>query len=280
LLNISSKTISSSVGQLIVVNSSDISVSEQVIEDTDVAVGLFFAEHVVVERSSFNKNRYGILCRHADEVYIRYCTLNGNAECGIRSFDSIVTVSSSTISSNYRGLCLNLSYTEVKNCTFINNTYGVWCEPTLYVMLFNCTLTRNNYGIWCTGDSASFINVTYCSIYSNFNHGIFNDSPSHILAINNWWGSPNGPEYTETSDPEDPEEIYSTRDPSLIVYEPWLGGPGGATSPLTPFDTLTQYLHTIMTIALIVLIVLLGVLAIIAMVWEREKREEWPPPYE
>ena len=272
LLNVSNKTITSNVGQLVVVNSYDISINEQVIEDTNIAVELFFTEYVTIERSSFNKNRYGILCRHADEVYIRCCTLDSNTQCGIRSVDSGVTLDSSMISNNYRGLCLGLSYTEAKNCTLINNTYGAWCEETSYVLLFNCTITRNSYGIWCAGDSSSAINVTYCCIYGNLNHGIFNDSPSYIFAVNNWWGSPDGPEYTENGDPEDPEEIYSTRDPSLITYEPWLREPYGATSLFTPFDVLTQHLHTIMTIALITLIVLFGVLAIIAIVWEREKR--------
>jgi len=40
-----------------------------------------------------------------------------------------------------------------------------------------------------------------------------------------WWGSPDGPEYKDEGDPDDPEEVYSVSGAGYLLYEPWLEEP-------------------------------------------------------
>jgi len=40
-----------------------------------------------------------------------------------------------------------------------------------------------------------------------------------------WWGSPDGPEYKDEGDPDDPEEVYSEYGSEYLLYRPWLEKP-------------------------------------------------------
>jgi len=272
-------TVSSSVGQLIIVNSENVTVINQQITDTDAAIELAFVRHVLVEDCRLGQSDQGIFCISSSSIRIHYCTMEGNTDDGIlASSNSSLTIESCIFSNNYRGLCIARSSVEAKNCTFFNNDYAVWCQEALDATLNNCTITANEYGVWCTGTLPSTVNLTHCNIYGNRKHGVFNNSSSIVMAMFNWWGSPDGPEYTEIGDPEDPEEVYCTQDPSLIIYELWLREPYGTKPSISLTKVLSQWLRTFAIVLIAVLVVIVGIIVVV-LILMRRREEEWPPPY-
>ncbi|RLG81100.1 MAG: hypothetical protein DRO09_02290, partial [Thermoprotei archaeon] len=73
--------------------------------------------------------------------------------------------------------------------------------------------------------NSSGVVIYYCDIYGNREHGLYVEGDYIVNATYNWWGSPDGPEYKEEGDPEDPEEVYSESGSEYLIYEPWLTEP-------------------------------------------------------
>lgn len=166
--------------------------------------------------------RDGIFCWDASDIAIFNCTINDNDGEGIFCWYSPnVTVFGCTIeNNNFHGVhCWYASNITISGCEINNNGfYGVYCSDSSNVTIFGCGIGNNGlYGIYC---NALNVTVHYCNITSNAEHGIYNWGNYVVNATYCWWGSPNGPEYKEQGDPDDPEEVYGN-----VVYNPWLTQP-------------------------------------------------------
>jgi len=72
---------------------------------------------------------------------------------------------------------------------------------------------------------SSDIEIHYCNIYFNDEHGLYIRGVDLINATYCWWDHPGGPEYKAEGDVGDPEEVYSEDGLEYLLYKPWLVRP-------------------------------------------------------
>ena len=270
--------VSSDAGQVIIVNSTQIKLTDLNLSYTDVGLEIAYSEDMQVENCIMNENHWsGVLCYKSSNIIITSCQISQNEVCGIGWGDrssnitiigctisrndgcgvwcgygsANITIISCTMSMNEEDgiICFGstnisimnceisynnhngIDYAEyllginVVNCRISHNNYnGIYCRLSSDISIMNCEVSHNNYiGICCT--CSSNVSVHFCDIFSNGEHGLFVDGTYVVNATYNWWGSPDGPEYKEDGDPEDPEEVYSWDGPEYVLYEPWLTEP-------------------------------------------------------
>ena len=132
------------------------------------------------------------------------------------------------------------------NNTLINmTTYGLRMVNSMFSMINNSKVTGSTTGIYLTnvtdfsmemssieknkGDglvvegNSQLIRVYLSNIESNEGFGLINRANEAVNATRNWWGDQNGPEYKNTSDPFNPEEIWGN-----VTYSPWLNAKIGS----------------------------------------------------
>ncbi len=301
VVNATNYVVPSDAGQVIIANSSGITVRGVNASNTDVGIEVVcFSEDVKIEDSTFvGNNLYGVYCHYSSDITVSNCNMSNNGRRGITAGGvSNVLVSDSTIDNNSGD---GAFFTEVNGVTLIrchigdNWNDGISCEESSSIGILNCTVENSHLdhgvyiylcskvvisgcivsnntdnGISCSwsGDIAisycvvryngmhgiylpyvepkvsvshcvvsynSFWGVYYsgssdadihcCDIYSNGWHGLYVDTNHVVNATGCWWGSPDGPEYKEEGDPEDPEEVYSSFGSEYLIYEPWLTEP-------------------------------------------------------
>jgi len=223
--------------------SSRIVVSNCTIHDNGIGVLYVNASYTTLRNNIFEADGLllmGYESRFLTSHIVENNTVNGRPLCYIvNTTDSIVVSNAGQVivvnSADITIQGANLSYTEIgahivlseniriESCMINNNTvFGVLCDRSSNVNVLKCMIknTRGSgyawgYGIMCI--ESINIQIHYCNIYSNFRHGLICNQGEHIVnATYCWWGSPNGPEYKEEGDPDDPEEVWGN-----IVYEPW-----------------------------------------------------------
>ncbi|RLI06574.1 hypothetical protein DRO32_05340, partial [Candidatus Bathyarchaeota archaeon] len=177
--------------------------------------------------SSEGRQEDGITCSGSSGINIIDCTISDNwfgIYCDY--YTSNISIIDCTISDNVDGMriysCSNVS---IVNCVISDNWgNGVYCYGSSDIRIKGCTISNNwDNGIYC--DWSSKITVHYCNIYSNQDHGLYNDGEYIVNATYCWWGSPEGPEYKEEGDSDDPEEVYSYYGPEYLIFDPWLTEP-------------------------------------------------------
>jgi len=197
-----------------------------------------YTDDAIIRNCTISKNYYGIYCYYSSAI-IENCTVTENNKHGIYCHSSSVTIYNCIVTGNGGdGVDLRSSSTAtISNCTTTKNSAsGIYCGSSCSATISNCTTTENTWGIFCWYSTATISNCTiarnsengidctsssvtisWCNIFSNVKFGLKNNGPNLVDATYNWWGSPDGPEYKDESDPDDPEEIWEN-----INYSPWL----------------------------------------------------------
>jgi len=184
----------------------------------------------IVECTISNNEDYGIYCLYSSDINIAGCTISNNDYAGICCWGSSdINIVGCTIGDNngYDGIDCGegSSAINIMQCTISGNGgAGIDCWGSSDINIVECTISGNGWGIACDEYSSNII-IYYCDIYSNRWHGLYNHGRHVMNATYCWWGSPDGPEYKEEGDPEDPEEVYSKHGPEYLLYDPWLTGP-------------------------------------------------------
>jgi len=287
---------------------SNASISGCTISNNNEGVYCFGARRVFISECTISNNDRGICCEGGRiNVFISSCTLSDN-KVGIDSCGSFVSISGTDciISNNEVGIYCCSSYgVSISGCTINNNARcgiyygtsgnvsisdctisrnagcGICCDASENVSISRCVISKNaGCGVWCR--SSSGVVIHYCNIYGNEEHGLYvwlpPMAPPNILrrfvvnATYNWWGSPEGPEYKEDGDPEDPEEVYSNAGPEYLLYDPWL------TEPYIPPST--QHILTvftrILTFTTVCLIIIIIIIVISVILWRRRSKKRMP----
>jgi nitrous oxidase accessory protein NosD len=180
---------------------------------------------VAVFRNNLIVNvRYGII------GYLRYSLVEGN-EVVCQTTDSAVTEGE-----GIRGQFLD---TVVRNNTVRGYTEGAGLSfahrldrfPSTDVTVEGNTFTGNLYGVYVfpplpeyPGDRQVGIKLSFNRIFGNSSHGVRNDGPETLDAINNWWGHADGPGGMGRGDRD---RVWAG-----VLYSPWLGAEPG-TAPMT-----------------------------------------------
>jgi len=210
VLNADGYTIPSDVGQVIVVDSSHVTISGINVSHADVGIEIAFSSYIAISECEISNNDgYGIVCCSSSHVSISRCEISNNRYDGI--------------SCSWYSLVVSITRCNISN----NGDDGIslwWL--TSDVSILGCRISNNgDDGIRIFHHTSNVV-VHYCNITSNAGHGLYNSGTYVVNATYNWWGSPSGPEYKEEGDPYDPEEVYSKDGPEYLIYEPWLTEPG------------------------------------------------------
>ena len=229
VVNTTSYIVPPDAGQVIIVNSSDITLDGLNLSYTDVGLEIAYSNNIEIHNCTMNNNTFGMNCVWCSSITITSSTMSDNTLVGVYCYEcSNIMITDCMMSNNtYFGVycryelaimpCSNITIT---NCIISNNTYaGVCYYACSNITITACAISDNGYGVYCWQCSGA-IEVHYCNIYSNDEHGLYNRDSETINATYCWWGSPDGPEYKEEGDPHDPEEVYGD-----VIYEPWLTEP-------------------------------------------------------
>ena len=222
-------TLAGEAGQVIVMNSTGITVEGLVLNNTVAAIQAFCSD-VLVRSCVLALNSYGVLSGFSN-VTVVGCAISSN-EVGVLCYgnDSCwasLTANSSAIEGNYLGLALWQASLTAYGNRIAYNYYGIvmlwtWIVPLDLVARLSPGAPPEAQGP--PGDTGA-IEAHFNNIHGNSALGFMASywCPS-INITYNWWNSTTGPELSSEGDEEDPEEIY---EPWLVdvLYEPWLTEP-------------------------------------------------------
>ena len=183
LFNSTGTTVSGDYGQVVIACSRDISVEGLNLSRTDVGLEVVLSSNINITECLFQENLAGIMGSGLENLTITMCDVIDNLAVGI-----------------YLSYCW---FTTVLNSTITGNGAS--------------SVEEGSGGMYIQSGNAT---IHYCSIYSNPGFGLY-ASWTTVNATYNWWGSDEGPELTDTADPEDPEEICIVGE-STVYYEPYL----------------------------------------------------------
>jgi len=229
IVNATDYTVPTNAGQILIINCTNVFVSGVNISQISKAVQIVYSSNVEVRYSILSNNYLkGIYCCNSSNIVLVNCTVDKNEDIGVYFSDSRnITICNCTIRcNNGSGVCIyNSENVSILECLIVdNNKYGLKLYYLYYVNISRSLIVNNNdSGIYCY-DSWG-VEIHYCDIYSNTKHGLYADNYYFVNAAYCWWGDPSGPEYKSEGDLADPEEVYSTFDPTYLAYEPWLTEP-------------------------------------------------------
>jgi len=111
------------------------------------------------------------------------------------------------------------------NITLMNNTcssnkvYGIYLWASSNCTIMNSTISENRYGIYLSSSSRDN-RAYYNNIYNNTHYGIDTSENKgfYINAINNWWGTYNGPYHTLKNPMGNGDNVTY-----YVEFNPWEG---------------------------------------------------------
>ncbi len=190
-------------GQLILVNCTNVTVRDQILNNATIGLSLGFctssaiinntcsnniigiylhsSDSLTVINNTCSNNNYGIYLDFSDSLTVINNTCNNNNSSGIWLWDSrSSTVEKNTCNNNNYGINLHSSGSSlVNNNTCSNNSnYGInlYSSSGSTVEKNTCN-NNNNYGIYL--DSSDFCVVTYNLLQENENYGVYLESRSN-----------------------------------------------------------------------------------------------------
>ncbi|MEM3505164.1 MAG: NosD domain-containing protein [Archaeoglobaceae archaeon] len=184
-----SNQIISNAGQVILVNSNNITIRDLVISNASVGIELWNSSNVSIRDCTISGNYYfGIYLYNSSNNVIENSVISKNTDGGsIYLWDSSNnSIENCTISNNYYGIYLwNSSNNVIKNCTIYDNYEdGISLKSSSYGnAIENCTISNNYYGIYLRASSNNVIKN--CNIFDNSNDGIYLESSlSNVIKDN------------------------------------------------------------------------------------------------
>jgi len=143
------------------------------------------------------------------------------------SYVNNVTIKNSTFTNNYYGVLIQAGdggLITINKNIFYGNNYSVSIWPLLNVTIFANNFTANRIGIEFLAVSSTATNVSNNSFINN-NYGILQEGNKIIIAENNWWGSDNCTNISQTIFSDSSYSNVSTVD-----YDPYLNSSGGSAN--------------------------------------------------
>jgi parallel beta-helix repeat protein len=133
-------------GEVIVVNSTEVTISGQNVSTGSVGICLAYSSRCEVEDNTANSNTKGIYLSHSSYNNIINNTANSNCD-GIFLMDSLYNnITNNTANANSHGVYIRYSlYNNITNNTASNNGYGIRLDRSSNNKLTNSNVNSNNY---------------------------------------------------------------------------------------------------------------------------------------
>jgi len=152
---------------------------------------------------------------------------------------TFTTVLTTPLPGAWRGLTVDASSASAQ-LDYVTIEYGGDGRPgNVYVYyggqasISHSKLTYSSSAGLYAGSGGTGVSIEFSQIISNTDYGVWNDNPEDVLiAVNNWWGSANGPLVDGNCNPGGTGSRVSPG----VVFSPYLSAPDAAPSPLTPRD--------------------------------------------
>ncbi len=178
-------------GQVIAINSENITVRNSNLSYTDIGVEFWNVNNSRVENSTISNNYWGVYLDSSSSNTLTANTISNNNVDGVfLKYSSNNTVSANKISNNnWNGVALAYSSNNTlsDNNTISNNGYGVFIKCSSNNIITANTVSNNNrYGVYFLDSSsniltANTISNNYLGVYL---YGVYLDSSSNILSGN------------------------------------------------------------------------------------------------
>lgn len=173
------------VGQLIVANCTQLSISNLQIENTYVGIEVAFSTNLSITYNHLSNEWYGMYVVNSSEIYISNNEVIDIAY-GIRVHSSTnSSFNMNNVSNNWAGFRISSSHGNYIDENYIsNNTYGVYFTRSLTNIVKNNNISTNANGIFCdmSSNGNTFVNNHFTS---NSGSGIYFSSSSLNNITNN-----------------------------------------------------------------------------------------------
>jgi hypothetical protein len=97
---------------------------------------------------------------------------------------------------------------------YLNDSSGVYSNSSTATITNTLLRENGSHGAWAAGSSVP--NLANCYISENGEFGVRNQAATDLLARNNWWGHPSGPQHP-TTNPEGEGDLVS----DCVLFEPY-----------------------------------------------------------
>jgi parallel beta-helix repeat protein len=256
-------TIPNDAGQVILADCSDVTIENQVITNTSIAISIGYSINCTVSHNSLSNNRYGIY--------------------HVNSQDTNITRNS--VSNNYYGIYLDHGRNRrnpinISGNTAWENTYGFYLYRSHYNRIIANNITDNEYGILMEQSSSNILhhnNIIDNAVQFNSTSG-GNDWDNIGGEEGNFWSDYTGSDI-------DGDGVGDTQVPHLDVDEFPLTEPADITKEYEVnglfedpvFDGGEPYRPSPLAMALI-MIVLVVLIILLTKPARKKKKEDEPPP--
>lgn len=142
--NLKNIKIPSEVGQIILMNCSDILINNKIIYNTEIGISLIDSSNITVEDCIFQQNKMSIFCKNSENIKINNCLIENNSWSGI--------------------YLQNSDYNNIKKNEITNNDDGIIIYQSNESDITYNDITNNQVGIFICSDSHN-------NISSNFYYG-------------------------------------------------------------------------------------------------------------
>ncbi|MCK4614375.1 MAG: right-handed parallel beta-helix repeat-containing protein, partial [Thermoplasmata archaeon] len=225
--NLTSGTIPSDAGQVILAKCSGITVSNLNLNQTCAGLILGFSHNCTIVSNTFTDNYYSVVLQYSSNNTLRWNTLSRNRYNGIKleeSHDNFI--SGNTIEENEDSGIKLLSSTgnTISEC-FINDNgeEGIYIDSGSYnTSILKCTISGNAEGIRIHESFREEIyQIHNCTISGNIDWGIYVSWGDKVVnATNNYWGDASGPYHSENNSDGMGDNVTD-----MVIFEPWLTTP-------------------------------------------------------
>jgi parallel beta-helix repeat protein len=180
--------ISSNVGQVLLLNCSNIVVNDLLLTDSYVGLKIWNSSNVLVSNSTLANNTYGIDLENSHHVFFSSNDISKNQENGVQIKDSQnISFSRNNISFNQKGSFVdsssNISFLE--NHITGNQDFGLFILDSSVMQILNNTITNNQGDTAVYIEKSSYIQIVNNTISHNNLNGIHIGEANNNLISNN-----------------------------------------------------------------------------------------------
>ena len=202
LYNVNNYVVPKDAGSVIVIGSTNVTIMGLDLSLGDNSIELVGCQNVLIADTIMDNGTAGVVGFGCNGLTIKGNRIRYNLDEGI----ALSSCQNVLIRNNI--LSGNIGF----------DPHAIGLQECVNVLVTYNEITNNFYGI-LVQDGGSNINITMNNIYTNGMWGLYteNFNDENVSALFNWWGSPDGANYTDDPDSGDPEEVYGN-----VTYSPWL----------------------------------------------------------
>ncbi len=202
--NLDSTTIAEPVyGQLILVNCTNVTVRDQILNDTSLGLFLYSCTSSVIINNTCNNNKQGILLSSSGSSTVANNTCSNNVDGSIHLHDSgSSTVANNTCSNNHQSILLSSSgsSTVSNNTCSNNNDWGILLDSSAScVFTYNLLQENKEHGIFLRSGSDNnlihhntFVDNNLGGTSQAFDEGANNLWYDYTIQEGNYWSDWSG----------------------------------------------------------------------------------------